>query len=129
MGSRNQRPAGSAQADLPPHGQRHPRAGEEPDAVAGVFPDHRRDHGGADMSDAQMPREFEKHVGSAVDPIPASPQRKHSMREELLAHLRGAYEQELAENKPPETAMAAAIDRFGNLDLIRNDLHQSVPVL
>jgi len=81
------------------------------------------------MSDARMPREFEEHVGSAVDPIPASPQRKGSMREELLAHLRGAYEQELANNMPPETAMAAAIDRFGNLDLIRNDLRQSVPLL
>jgi hypothetical protein len=81
------------------------------------------------MSDVQTPREFEERVGLAVDPIPASPQRKGSMREELLGHLRGAYEQELAENKVPETAMAAAINRFGNLEIIREELRQSVPVL
>ena len=81
------------------------------------------------MSDAQTPREFEEHVGLAVDPIPASPQRKGSMREELLAHLRGAYEEELAEKKSPEMALAATIDRFGNLELIREELRQSVPVL
>ena len=81
------------------------------------------------MSESQAPRELEERVNFAVDPIPASPHRKRSMREELLGHLRGAYEQELAENKPSETALATTIDRFGNLDLIRDQLHQSVPVL
>ena len=81
------------------------------------------------MSPYQPTHEFEQHVGLAVDPIPASPNRKRSMREELLAHLHGAFEQELADSRPPEIALATAMHRFGNLDLIRTELRQSVPLL
>jgi len=51
------------------------------------------------------------------------------MREELVAHLHGAFEQELADGMPPEAALAATLKRFGNLDLIRVELSKSVPLL
>ena len=81
------------------------------------------------MSGLPTPPSFDEHVGSAIDPIPASPLRKRAMREELLAHLLGAYEQELADGKSPGAALAAAKTRFGNLKNVREELRQSVPLL
>jgi len=73
------------------------------------------------------PKSLESQIRDAVQSLPASPWRKRAMREELLAHLAGAYEQELAVAPDPAAALAAATTRFGNLDLIRNELLASVP--
>ena len=75
------------------------------------------------------PPDFDAHVRSAIDPIPANPWRKRAMREELLAHLMGAYEQELAGSDSPHSAAAAAKNRFGNLQVLRQELRQSVPLI
>jgi len=72
---------------------------------------------------------FDAHVQSAVDPIPANPLRKRAMREELLAHLIGAYEQELQESESTQIAVAEAKKRFGNLEVFREELRHSVPLL
>jgi hypothetical protein len=80
------------------------------------------------MSQTQPPDGLEAHVRQAVDPIPASPRRKRAMREELLAHLIGAFEQELTSTGDPTTAAGAARKRFGNLETIRDELRQSVPL-
>jgi len=81
------------------------------------------------MSQTITPPTLEQHVGSVVDPIAACPSRKLAMREELLAHLVGAYEEELAESRSHETALASAKTRFGNLQILSEELGQSVPLL
>lgn len=78
------------------------------------------------MSDADFDA-IESHVGRAVRSLPASPWRKRAMHEELIAHVAGAYEQELGQTCSPGAALTAALTRFGNLDLIRQELLASVP--
>ena len=72
--------------------------------------------------------EFEARVRVAVDPIPASPERKRLMREELLAHLLGAYEQEIDAGGSSNSAIEIATERFGDVAWVRRELVNSVPV-
>lgn len=53
-------------------------------------------------------------VERAVRPVTAGPKKKTRMREELLAHLTGVYEQELARLGDEQKARAEAIRRFGD---------------
>ena len=55
-----------------------------------------------------------KHVERAVRPIPAGKKRKLQMREELLAHLTGIYQEELSQHPDETAALAAALARFGS---------------
>jgi hypothetical protein len=54
-----------------------------------------------------------KHVERAVRPVRAGRDRKLAMREELLAHLTAIYFDELKQQPDEQTAMAAAVQRFG----------------
>lgn len=67
------------------------------------------------------------HVEQAVRPIRASRHRKLMMREELLAHLEGIYQEELQRLGDASEATRAAIKRFGPADEISQRLQLSVP--
>ncbi len=72
-------------------------------------------------------KELRIHVERAVRPIRASNLRKDRMREELLAHLRALYEEELARTHDEVAAQHAAIGRFGDADKLSAEMQDSVP--
>jgi hypothetical protein len=51
------------------------------------------------------------------------------MREELLAHLQCAYDQELQKHSDPRAAADGALRRFGNVADLQTQLQASVPLL
>lgn len=65
-------------------------------------------------------------VERAVRPVVAGPTRKMRMREELLAHLDGVYQEELTRTGDAATARAEAVRRFGDPAILTADLQQSV---
>jgi hypothetical protein len=70
---------------------------------------------------------FESQVAHVVHPIVASPRRKRVMREELLAHLIASYSEELSGTRDPESALESAMQRFGDVDELREQLQAAVP--
>ncbi len=74
-------------------------------------------------------KELKVAVERVVRPIRASARRKDRMREELLAHLTGILEQELAQTKDRESVLAQALRRFGDCEELRRELQDSVPAL
>ncbi|QEL15971.1 hypothetical protein [Limnoglobus roseus] len=70
--------------------------------------------------------EFMVLVERAVRPVQAGPKRKLRMREELLAHLTGIHEEELARLGDDSAARAAAVQRFGDPAALTVELQQSV---
>ena len=69
------------------------------------------------------------HVERAVRPLCASPLRKDRMREELLAHLSGIYEQECERLGACPEALARAQERFGDPAGLSKALQEAVPWL
>ena len=67
------------------------------------------------------------HVERAVRPVRARPARKLKMRQELLAHLAGIYDEELARRGDPAAARAEALRRFGDPAALTRELQDSVP--
>ena len=67
------------------------------------------------------------HVERAVRPVRAGPARKLKMRQELLAHLSGIYDEELAHHGDPAAARAEALRRFGDPAALTGELQDSVP--
>lgn len=65
-------------------------------------------------------------VERAVRPVAAGPKRKMRMREELLAHLDGVYQEELARLGDETEARAEAVRRFGDPATLTADLQRSV---
>jgi len=74
-------------------------------------------------------KELKVAVERVVRPIRASARRKDRVREELLAHLTAIFEQELAQTKDRESAVAQARRRFGDCEELRRELQASVPAL
>jgi fumarate reductase subunit C len=68
-----------------------------------------------------------KLVERAVRPVRASAVRKRKMREELLAHLSGIYEEEHARLGNPPAALRAAADRFGDPAALAGELNCALP--
>src|SRR5580765_3656460 len=66
-------------------------------------------------------------VERAVRPIRASTSRKRKMREELLAHVSGVFEQELAQLGDERMALERTARRFGTLVEVTSQLQDSVP--
>jgi hypothetical protein len=66
-------------------------------------------------------------VERAVRPVRASTGRKRKMREELLAHVVGVFEEEAARPGDERAALEQAALRFGNPDEVTMQLQQSVP--
>jgi hypothetical protein len=67
-----------------------------------------------------------KQVERAVRPIPVGKKRKLQMREELLAHLTGIYQEELSRQPSEPAALSAAFDRFGSPAEISAELADGV---
>ena len=69
-----------------------------------------------------------RHVERTVAPLRAGRRRRAIIREELLAHLIGVYEQESA-RAPHAAAIDATLRRFGDGDDLTRELQSSVPAL
>jgi hypothetical protein len=69
------------------------------------------------------------HVERAVRPVRAAEARKLRMRQELLAHLEAACEEEHARLGDREAAQAEAVRRFGDPAAVTAELQASVPLL
>jgi hypothetical protein len=66
-------------------------------------------------------------VERAVRPVQASIARKRKMREELLAHVTGVFEEESARLGDERLAIEQTSQRFGNTAEVTGQLQQSVP--
>jgi ATP-dependent Clp protease ATP-binding subunit ClpC len=66
-------------------------------------------------------------VERAVRPVRASTSRKRTMREELLAHVSGVFEEESARLGDDRAALERTAQRFGNLADVTSQLQESVP--
>ena len=67
------------------------------------------------------------HVERAVRPLRASKLRKLRMREEMLGHLKGIYEEERERLGDHDAAVRGAIKRFGPAEELSQKLQTSVP--
>jgi hypothetical protein len=74
-------------------------------------------------------KELRVHVERAVRPVRASNRRKDRMREELLAHLAGVFEQERARLGDEDAALREALRRFGPAQELTRELQATVPRL
>ena len=68
-------------------------------------------------------------VERAVRPVQANGWRKMKMRQELLAHLTAAYEEEVTRVGDAPAALAQAALRFGNPAELTRNLQASVPFI
>ena len=68
-----------------------------------------------------------KLVERTVRPVHASVARKRKMREELLAHLTGIYEEELTRSDSPTVALRAAAERFGDPAGLASEFNSTLP--
>jgi hypothetical protein len=66
-------------------------------------------------------------VERAVRPVQASFARKRKMREELLAHVVGVFEEESARLRDEQAALARTQERFGQAAELTGQLQASVP--
>ena len=66
-------------------------------------------------------------VERAVRPVQASTSRKRKMREELLAHVTGVFEEEAAKLGDDSAAVERTALRFGNAADVTRQLQDSVP--
>jgi hypothetical protein len=66
-------------------------------------------------------------VERAVRPVRASTSRKRKMREELLAHVVGVFEEEVARLGDDRAALERTALRFGNPAEVTSQFQESVP--
>lgn len=66
-------------------------------------------------------------VERAVRPVRASTSRKRKMREELLAHVGGVFDEELARLGDDQAALEQTARRFGNPGDVTSQLQEAVP--
>jgi len=66
-------------------------------------------------------------VERAVRPVRASTSRKRKMREELLAHVSGVFEEELARLGDERAALERTTQRFGDPSEVTGQLQELVP--
>jgi hypothetical protein len=67
------------------------------------------------------------HVERIVRPIRASVPRKNKMREELLAHLKAAFDEERVAAVTETVALDRAKERLGDPNALRKELQSSIP--
>jgi hypothetical protein len=70
---------------------------------------------------------FEALVADLMRSLVAGSRRRRAMREELLSHLRQAYEEEHSLGLDESAARQAAVRRFGDLVDLQSQLQASVP--
>ena len=66
-------------------------------------------------------------VERAIRPVRASMSCKRKMREELLAHVNGVFEEEFSQLDDEHTALERTALRFGNPSEVTGQLQESVP--
>src|SRR6516164_11496581 len=66
-------------------------------------------------------------VERAVRPVRVSNSRRRKIREELLAHVAGVFEEERARVDDDQTALERTALRFGNPAEVTKQLQESVP--
>jgi hypothetical protein len=71
--------------------------------------------------------EFESLIARLMRSIDAGSPRRQAMRDELLSHLRQAYEDELSQGRDESTAVQVALRRFGDLAALQLQLQESIP--
>jgi hypothetical protein len=100
----------------------------EPDGVAGkVLVSLGIDLTAAREEVLKIRRQQMRLVELVVRPVRASNVHKRTIREELLAHLTGIYDEELARLHNPTAAMASAAERFGEPAALARELDGSMP--
>lgn len=74
---------------------------------------------------------LEEYADRAVRQLPARRRKRAAVREEVLAHLFGAFANELERGGggDPAAALEATFRRFGDCDVIAKELEASVPAL
>src|SRR6185369_12049910 len=95
LGTRAPRTARRTAAHLPPDSERATQARRRPCGVAAIRPYSWRHSGSTGMNDNNL-IQLMTIVERAVRPVQASTSRKRKMREELLAHVTGVFEEEAA---------------------------------
>ncbi len=72
-------------------------------------------------------KELMIHIETAVRPLRIPQGRRRKMREELLGHLQGIFDEEQARLSDRNAAVRAAIERFGPTDELSRKLRESLP--
>ncbi|GMV91306.1 MAG: hypothetical protein AMXMBFR82_10840 [Candidatus Hydrogenedentota bacterium] len=72
-------------------------------------------------------KELRVHVERIVRPIRAGVLRKNRMRDELLGHLKTAFEEERFRTRSDAEAEQRAVARLGDPDALREELQRAVP--
>ncbi|HIK95177.1 MAG TPA: PrgI family protein [Planctomycetes bacterium] len=72
-------------------------------------------------------KELMIHVEKAVRPLRITQGQRGAIREELLTHLQGIYDEELERHGDSSAAVQAAIERFGPAEEISRNLRGSLP--
>jgi ATP-dependent Clp protease ATP-binding subunit ClpC len=101
----------------------------EPEGVAGKVLNNL----GVDLTVAReevlkIRRQQMRLVERAVRPVRASIVHKRKVRDELLSHLTGIYDEELERCGTPLSAMQAASERFGDPTELARELNASLPL-
>src|SRR5262245_35540347 len=125
MGGRAAWPARRPAAHLSPDPEGQTQAGRGPCRVAGVCPRPWPDSGSTRVNDTTL-TSLKIVVERAVRPVRAGARRKDRMREELLAHLTGIYDQEHARLGDERAALDKAIRRFGEPADLTRGLQESL---
>jgi hypothetical protein len=81
-----------------------------------------------DIDDSHQSR-LAQYADRAVDSLPASRRRRAAIREELAAHLAWAFAEERERASDESAALDATLRRFGDCDVLANELEASVPAL
>ena len=71
--------------------------------------------------------ELMRHVEKVVRPLRITRGQRSKLREELLGHLKGVFEEEIKRCSDHEEAVRAAINRFGSASSLTAELRQSMP--
>src|SRR5262249_27248302 len=111
---------------LPIDVERAPPARHRPCRVAAIRQRPRGHHRSTRMHEASLTR-LKIIVERAGRPVRASTRRQRAMREELLAHLLGVFEEESARLGDDRAALERTALRFGDPTEVMGELQATVP--
>lgn len=72
-------------------------------------------------------KELMVHIEKAVRPLRATQSHRRKVRQELLEHLQGVYEEEIERLGDHDLAVKSAITRFGPADELSHQLRAALP--
>ena len=77
------------------------------------------------MNDSIL-NQLKQHVERSVRPLNIGQLRKRQIREEMLTHIIGIYEEEFAKRADEKAALTSALQRFGDPTDLTAELQQSI---